>query len=218
MLPVIVVAVLAQRADDDASYFSKDAVASQGRQQPVQVFDVDLDVLQKQDVALPIEPGRIFPVEEVDERGQVPADRGSGEFPDRGRGQPGGALVLDLLAHDQGKELLNVALSQPERREIDARDPGMVIKFIEEEGEIRKADEDRLSGPDDRVVLMVDLGGQVLRPRAAGHGEDQVLLPNDLLEMRGAFFGRRCDVVYLPVARKYEWTDVDAVRPDFLLQ
>ncbi|MCK7483470.1 MAG: hypothetical protein M0C28_45380 [Candidatus Moduliflexus flocculans] len=49
-------------------------MAPQGGEQAVQVLDVDLDVLDEQDVALPAELGRRAAVEEVDEGRQVAAD------------------------------------------------------------------------------------------------------------------------------------------------
>ena len=72
--------------------------------------------------------------------------------------------------------------------------------------------------PDDRVILRVDLGGQVLGPGAAGHREDQVLFPDDLLEVLRAGLGGRRDVVDLLVGGEDERTEVDGIDPEPLLE
>ena len=139
---VVVPGVPAQRADDDRPDVLEDAVAAERRQEPVEVLDVDLDVLDEQDVPLPVELRRVLAVEEIDEGRQVPADGDARELPGRRGGQPGGALILDLLALDQGEDLPEIPLAQPERGEIDRRDAGMEVDLVEEKGEIREADED----------------------------------------------------------------------------
>ena len=80
-------------------------VPAQGRDQAVEVLDVDVDVFDEEDMALPVEFRRMAPVEEIDERGKVPADGDPRDAPRRGRGQPAPPLVDDLLAGEQGEDL-----------------------------------------------------------------------------------------------------------------
>jgi len=40
----------------------------------VQVFNIDMDILNEQDMALPVELGRISAVEKIDECGKVSTD------------------------------------------------------------------------------------------------------------------------------------------------
>jgi hypothetical protein len=122
----------------------------------VEVLDVHADVLEKEDVAPPAEAGGLFAVEEIDEGREVSSDGDPRKLARRGRGQPGLSRVLDFLPGDQGEDLLEVALAQLERSEIDRRDAGGVIDLVEEEGEIRKTDEQGPPLPDDGIVLLVD--------------------------------------------------------------
>src|SRR4030043_290501 len=64
------------------------ALAPEGREQAVEVLDVDLNVLEKEDVPFPAELGGRAAVEEVDERRQVAADGDPGQVPRRGGGGP----------------------------------------------------------------------------------------------------------------------------------
>ena len=118
-----------------------------------------------------------------------------------GRGQPGRALVMDLAAHDQGQDLVDVALAHPEGREVDHGDARMVVDFVEKEGEVGETDENGAPFADDRVILLVDPGRQVFGPRPAGHGKNQVLFPDDFFEVFGPDIGRGRDVIDLLVAR-----------------
>src|SRR5665647_2649608 len=167
----------------------------------MEVLDVDLDVLEEEDVALPAELGRRAAVEEVDEGREVPADRDPGQLPRRGRGEPGRAVVVDLLAVDQGEEAAEIALADLEGGEVDGRDAAVVIDLVQEEGEIGEADEQGAPGPDDAQVLGVDLADEVLGARSPGHGDDQVELADGLFKDCRPSLDRGRDVVDLGVAR-----------------
>ena len=136
-----VLAGRADRADDDPLDPGEDLVAPEGREQAVEVLDVDLDVLEKENVAFPAELGGNAAVEKIDERREVAAEGDPGKPARRGRGQPGRAAVMDLVPADERQQIPEVALTDLEGGEVDDRDAAGMIDLVEEKGEIGEADE-----------------------------------------------------------------------------
>lgn len=183
----------------------------------MEVFHVDLDVFEKQDVSFPVVLGRVLAVEVIDESGQVPAQGHSGQPPLGRPGQPEHAVVGDRLVKQQGSHFFEISRTQAQGWEVDRRDAGVVMDVVEQEGEIGKAHENGFPLFNHLVVLLVYLEQDILGPGAAGHGHNQVGLPDGFLEDLSPGLKRGGDVIYELVAGEKMGTLLDVNRAqDFL--
>mgnify|MGYP007042370284 CR=1 FL=1 len=66
-----IAAIGGEGANNDSTDFLENIVAAESGQHTVQIFNIDMDILNEQDMALPVELGRISAVEKIDECGKV---------------------------------------------------------------------------------------------------------------------------------------------------
>lgn len=217
--PVIaVLAVIGQRAEDQAPDFIEHFVAPEGGQQPVQVLHVNLDIFKKQDVPFPVVGGRVLAVKVIDESGQVAAERHARQPSFRRVGQPEHAMVGDRLVEQQRSHFLEIPRPQSQGGKVNRRNAGMVMNIVQQEGEIGKTHENWFAFFYDLVVFLVYLEQDIFGPGAPGHGNNQVGFSDGLLEDFGPVFEGGSHVVDEMVAGEEMGAELNVHLTQNLLQ